>query len=73
MVDFITPERARDMVRAEPVVFAEIMSEAAAEPSLEVHVARIAAAHGWRYATLYPAEDGWPPSRACAKESRPTA
>jgi hypothetical protein len=96
MVEFITPERAKDLVRGEPVVFAEVMS---GEPSLEVHVmrpagdclyemerddtgpvpgesvdalvARIAEAHGCRYATIYPAEDGWPPAWACAREPRP--
>jgi hypothetical protein len=89
MVDFVNRERAKELVRREPVVFAEIMGEVMGAPSLEVHVmrptatglheverddtgpvagetvdelvARIAAARGVRYATIYPAEDSWPP------------
>ena len=89
MVEFVSRERATELVRSEPVVFAEIMGEATGAPSLEVHVmrptrrglheverdatgpvpgetvpelvARIAAARGARYATIYPAEDRWPP------------
>jgi hypothetical protein len=89
MVDFVSRERAKELVRSEPVVFAEVMGEATGAQSLEVHVmrptaaglheverddtgplpgeaarehvARIAAARGVRYATIYPAEDRWPP------------
>jgi hypothetical protein len=89
MVDFISPERAKDLVRTEPVVFAEVMDKSKSARSLEVHVmrptaggvyeverddtgpvasesveqlvARIAAARSCRYATIYPAEDRWPP------------
>jgi len=89
MVDFISREQAKDLVRNEPVVFAEVMDKTAGMRSLEVHVmrpsagglyeverddtgpvasesveqlvSRIAAARGCRYATIYPAEDRWPP------------
>lgn len=89
MVDFIPKDRAKDLVRSEPVVFAEVMDKTSGAHSLEVHVmrpttggvyeverddtgplasetieqlvARIAAARGCRYATIYPAEDRWPP------------
>lgn len=89
-VSFVEPERAKQLVRSEPVVFAEIVGKADGAFSLEVHVmrragrslyeierddtglvpgetvhalvARIAAAHGCRYATVFPAEDRWPPA-----------
>lgn len=84
MVEFISSERAQHLVRKEPVVFAEIMGEAKARPALEVHVmrptgevhalvARIAAAHGARYATIYPAEDRRPPPWAARRERRGTS
>jgi len=90
VLDFVDHERAKELVRTEPVVFAEIMGEGMGKQSLEVHVmrpgadglyeverddtgpvpgetvqalvARIAAAHCCRYATIYPAEDRWPPA-----------
>lgn len=93
MVYFVDPDRAKALVRAEPVVFAEVMVRAVSEQTLEVHVmcptgddlyeverddigpipcesvqalvARIALAHACRYATIYPAEDRWPPAWAC--------
>lgn len=96
VVDFVPAERARTLVRVEPVVFAEIMGEGIDQKALEVHVmrpgrdgayeeerddtgpvagenvqglvARIAAAHGCRYATICLAEDRWPP--AWASEAR---
>jgi hypothetical protein len=96
---FVDPERAKDLVRSEPVVFAEIVGRAGSDPCLEVHVlrrvgrslyeierddtgpvpgetvealiARIAAVHGCRYATLYEAEDRWPPPWAFLAEDRP--
>jgi hypothetical protein len=95
-LDFVDRERAKDLVRTEPVVFAEIMGEGMGEQSLEVHVmrpgagglyeverddtgpipgetvqalvARIAAAHRCRYATIYPAEDRWPPPWASSTQ-----
>jgi hypothetical protein len=95
-VDFIDRERAKEHVRTEPVVFAEVMSEGMGEQSLEVHVmrptvdglyeverddtgpvagetvqalvARIAAAQRCRYATIYPAEDRWPPPWASSTQ-----
>ena len=101
MVEFISPERAKDLVRKELVVFAEVMGEAKAQLALEVHVmrptgegcyeverddtgpvpgetvhalvARIAAAHGSRYATIYPAEDRWPPPWAAKSDSGGTS
>jgi hypothetical protein len=36
MVDFVNRERAKELVRREPVVFAEIMGEVMGAPSLEV-------------------------------------
>jgi hypothetical protein len=96
-VAFVAPERAKDLVRGEPVVFAEIVGDGGDESSLEVHVlrraghyiyeierddtgpipgetvqalvARIAAAHHCRYATIYPAEDRWPPCWAFLREA----
>lgn len=93
MVHFVTPDRAKALVRAEPVVFAEVMARTVSEHTLEVHVMRptgedlyeverddtgrvpsetvhalverIALAHACRYATIYPAEDRWPPPWAC--------
>jgi hypothetical protein len=38
MVQFVSWERAQELVRQEPVVFVEIMTGAAGRPSLEVHV-----------------------------------
>ena len=98
MVEIIDPERAKDLVRTEPVVFAEIMGEGMGKQALEVHVmrpdgrglyeeerddtgpvpgesvtalvARIAAEHRCRYATVYPAEDRWPPAWAAARRTR---
>jgi hypothetical protein len=92
VISFVDAERAKNLVRSEPVVFAEIVCQAGGERSLEVHVlrragpglheverddtgpmpnetveafvAKIAAAHGCRYATIYPAEDRWPPAWA---------
>jgi hypothetical protein len=89
MVQFISRKKAMELVRSEPVVFAEIVSRSVGGPSLEVHVmhpvphgayeverddtgpvssenveqliSRIAAARGCRYATIYPAEENWPP------------
>ena len=91
-VAFVDPESAKDLVRGEPVVFAEIVGQGSDERSLEVHVlrraghyiyeverddtgpipvetvhalvARIAAVHHCRYATICPAEDRWPPAWA---------
>lgn len=96
ILDFVDRERAKELVRKEPVVFAEIMGEGMGEQSLEVHVmrpgadgiyeverddtgpipgetvqalvARIAAAHRCRYATIYPAEDCWPPQWATSTQ-----
>ncbi len=96
MLLFIDPERAKELVRTEPVVFAEVMAQATAGWTLEVHVmrptrhglyeverddtgpvagesvqalvARIALAHGCRYATVYPAEDRWPPPWASSRQ-----
>lgn len=96
VLDFVNHERAKELVRKEPVVFAEIMGEGMGEQSLEVHVmrpgadglyeverddtgpvpgetvqalvARIAAAHRCRYATIYPAEDHWPPPWASSTQ-----
>jgi hypothetical protein len=93
MVEFVDPERAKELVRSEGVVFAEVVAQAMAEQTLEVHVmrpaggglyeverddtgpvpdesvhalvARIAAGNACRYATIYPAEDRWPPAWAC--------
>lgn len=89
MVNFVSFERAKELVRHEPVVFAEIMSERPDAESLELHVmyrygvrlheaerddtgpvpkgsvrdvvARVAAARDVRYATIYQAEEQWPP------------
>lgn len=41
--NFVDPERARRLVRTQPVVFAEIMGEASGTQTLEVHVMRPAA------------------------------
>lgn len=95
-VEYVDRERAKHLVRAEPVVFAEVMGEGMGEQSLEVHVmrptadglyeverddtgpvpgeavrtlvTRIAAAHRCRYATIYPAEDRWPPPWATSTQ-----
>ncbi len=40
ILDFVDRERAKELVRKEPVVFAEIMGEGTGEQSLEVHVMR---------------------------------
>ena len=40
MVVFVHPEKARNLVRSEPVVFAEIVGKPSGERSLEVHVLR---------------------------------
>jgi hypothetical protein len=37
--------------------------------TVQARVARIAAAHGCRYATICPAEDRWPPPWACARQA----
>lgn len=98
MVTFVELARAKELVRKETVVFAEVMDEARAPHSLEVHVMRpgreglyeverddtgpvpgenvrglverVAMAHGSRYATIYPAEERWPPSWASMRKAR---
>jgi hypothetical protein len=40
LVGLVDPERAKELVRREPVVFAEIMSEGTGEQVLELHVMR---------------------------------
>ena len=53
MVDFISWQKAKELARAEPVIFVEIMGEAPGERSLEVHVM---------------SPSGWKPA-ACATRS----